>query len=229
MSDFRVMLVGGVSRGVGTSGFSSPVGLGIKIDVGGILSGGISSGYGPDQVDPSLANAVGSGTRSTGGGIIFPYTPTITFGNKSNYSDYDLVHTNYAINAFVNSRPDNISISAPFYNQTKEEASYTANAILFLRTSMKMDFGVNATGAPPPILRFSAYGPYNLQNVPVVISSFNTSYPPEPDYVDDGNGNYFPTEMTLSIELIPQYSAQLQSEFSLKTFASGNAYSSGYI
>jgi hypothetical protein len=168
--------------------------------------------------------------RKPGGDqIIFPYTPTISFGTTANYSEYDLVHTNYAINAFTNSRPNNITVSAPFYNQTIEEAQNTVNTILFLRTNMKMDFGNGGTGAPPPILNFSAYGTSNFNNVPVLLISFDTSYGQEVDYVNDGNGNYVPTDMTINITLLPQYSAEKQRRFNLNSFENGAGYSEGYI
>jgi len=161
--------------------------------------------------------------------ISFPYTPTVSFGNTSSYSDYDLVHTNYSINAFSNSRPNNISIAAPFYNQTIDEAQQTSKIIRYLRTNMKMSFGTaNGTGAPPPVLKLNAYG-NNLRDVPVVIISFDTSFSPEPDYVSDGNGSYLPTDMTINIGLLPQYSATIQSNFDLNTFASGDGYKQGFI
>jgi hypothetical protein len=164
-----------------------------------------------------------------GGQIVFPYTPTISFGSTANYSEYELVHTNYAINAFTNSRPNNIIINAPFYNQTREEAINTVDTLLFLRSNLKMDFGNNATGAPPPILTFSAYGEFNFNNVPVLLLNFDTSYANEIDYVNDGRGNYIPTDMTVNITLLPQYSAEKQRAFSLDAFSNGIGYREGYI
>lgn len=173
-------------------------------------------------------------TGGVGGELVFPYTPTITFGNTATYSDYDLVHTNYPINAFANSRPSNINITAPYYNQTTQEAATTARHILFLRSNMKMDFGANGTGAPPPVLTVSGYG-NNLPSIKVVLVSFNTSFPPEPDYIYDGQGSYFPTDMTITIDLLPQYSASLQggtsnnAGFDFNTFISGEGYAGGFI
>lgn len=206
-------------------GGSSPVGSGPS---------SVLNASGSINIGPLSINAGPAGGGSGGGnGIIFPYTPSISFGNKANYSEYELVHTNYAINAFTNSRPDPIVVDAPFYNQTVEEAQATARAILFLRTAMKMDFGgQNPTGNPPPILLFSAYGDYNLANVPVVVTGFTTSYTQEPDYVSfeiNGKQTQLPTDMSLNITLMPQYSAAQQNNFSLSSFSSGTLYEQGYI
>lgn len=164
-------------------------------------------------------------------GIIFPYTPVISYSQTVNYSQYDLVHTNYAINSFVNSRPGNIGITAPFINQTQEEAAYTFAVIHFLRVVTKMNFG-NSTlpGTPPPVLEFSAYGKYNFNSIPVLVGSFSTTYPNDVDYVSvsiNNNEIRLPTTMEIQIDLIPQYSAQKQNRFNIENFASGKSYLDG--
>lgn len=171
-------------------------------------------------------------------GIVFPYTPVINYSHNVTYSEYDLMHTNYAINSFVNSRPGNISITAPFINQTEEEARYTFGVMHFLRIVTKMNFGNNSSnpGTPPPVLEFSAYGQSNFNRVPVLVGSFSTSYGNDVDYssfrVNDFNGQTeirLPVKMEFNIDLIPQYSARKQNNFDFEKFAGGIGYKNGYI
>ncbi|MFW5895502.1 MAG: hypothetical protein ACOCT9_02040 [archaeon] len=168
-------------------------------------------------------------------GVVFPYTPVINYSHNVNYSEYELMHTNYAINSFVNSRPGNISITAQFVNQTVDEAKYTFGVIHFLRIVTKMNFGNNSNnpGTPPPVLEFSAYGTSNFNRVPVLVGSFSTSYGNDVDYssfkIDDQTEIRLPIKMEFSIELMPQYSARKQNNFDFEKFAQGNSYKDGYI
>ena len=172
---------------------------------------------------------------SSSDGIIFPYTPTINYSQTVNYSQYELIHTNYAINSYVNSRPGNITISAPFINQTETEAKYTYGAIHFLRVVTKMHTGSsNNAGTPPPVLEFSSYGQGIFNRIPVLVGSFSTTFSNEVDYIkfeDDDNRGIInlPVTMEIQIELIPQYSAEKQNKFSITTFADGKLYTGGYI
>lgn len=167
-------------------------------------------------------------------GIIFPYTPTINYSQTVKYSEYELIHTNYAINSYVNSRLGNITISAPFINQTETEAKYTYGAIHFLRVVTKMHTGSsNNAGTPPPVLEFSSYGQGIFNRIPVLVGSFSTIFPNDVDYIKFEDGKLgiinLPVTMEIQIELIPQYSAQKQNTFSIQTFATGESYKGGYI
>jgi len=163
-------------------------------------------------------------------GILFPYSPNITVQSQVEYSQYDTQHTNYQQNAYSRTRTPNIQITADFVNQTTQEGLYTIGVLHFLRTATKMHFGRNdgKKGTPPPVLSFSAYGNFNFQNVPVLIGSFTQSYPNDVDYIQAGPSSV-PAIMTIAIDLIPQYSARKQLEFSLDGFASGDLYNRGFI
>jgi hypothetical protein len=176
-------------------------------------------------------------------GIVFPYTPVITSSMTTEYSQYDLVHSNYPIQSFIRHRPGNINITAQFINQTIEDAQYTAGVLHFLSVVMKMHFGTQDTnaGTPPPLLEFSAYGLTNFNRVPVFVSTFSTTYPDDVDYVSfnvnttgrtDEAGSHninLPAIMSITIELLPHYPANMQTSFDLTTFANGNLYSAGFI
>jgi hypothetical protein len=118
------------------------------------------------------------------GGLIFPYTPTITINHNVTYGEQSLTHQNYQFIAYQNSKVSDIQINGDFYVQDWNEALYWIAAVHFLRSVTKMYAGENAyVGNPPPILKFSAYGDYVFKNVPVVVKSFNVTLPKEVDYI----------------------------------------------
>jgi hypothetical protein len=167
-------------------------------------------------------------------GILFPYTPNISVSQQVEYSQYDLVHTNYQQNAYSKTRNPNIQLTGMFVSQTPAEALYTIGVLHFLRVVTKMNFGRDDpdAGTPPPVLEFSAYGTYNFRRVPVLVGSFSYVYEDGVDYVEvESNGEVIqiPSLLNISIDLLPQYSPAKQSGFSLNDFAQGNAYKGGFM
>jgi len=188
---------------------------------------GATAGYYLPLEGPGLA------LRRTNG-ILFPYTPNISFAQQVEYSSYELVHTNYQQNAYGKTRNPNIQVTGLFASQTPEEAAYTVGVMHFLRVVTKMNFGNNDqdAGTPPPVLEFSAYGAYNFYKVPVLVGSFNFVYEDGVDYVEietNGDTVQIPTVMTIAIDLLPQYSPAKQNEFNMAEFASGEGYKKGFI
>lgn len=168
-------------------------------------------------------------------GILFPYTPNISVAHQVEYSQYDLVHTNYQQNSFARSRNPAIQITGVFAAQTPAEARYTVGVMHFLRIVSKMNYGISDAdrGTPPPVLEFSAYGTYNFHRVPVLVGSFNFIYEDGVDYVEVETANetvQVPTIMTIAMDLIPQYSPERQSQqFDLDDLARGQGYRRGFI
>jgi hypothetical protein len=167
-------------------------------------------------------------------GILFPYTPNISVSQQVDYSQYDLVHTNYQQNAYSKTRNPNIQLTGMFVSQTPAEALYTIGVLHFLRVVTKMNFGRDDpdAGTPPPVLEFSAYGTYNFRRVPVLVGSFSYVYEDGVDYVEvESNGETMqvPSLLNIAIDLLPQYSPAKQSGFSLNDFARGDAYKGGFI
>ena len=106
-------------------------------------------------------------------GIFFPYTPTITVMNSSNYSSYTITHSNFQQMAFDLSNNAVIQLTCPIVVRDEEEVATIIAMADFLRGSLKMGFGRSRqpdVGRPPPMLQFNAYGVY--QNVPVVVQDF---------------------------------------------------------
>lgn len=128
------------------------------------------------------------------GGIIFPYTPTIDSNYHINYETTEIPQSNCQYNAYKNSPPPSLSVTATFTANTKNNAAYMLSAIWFLQALSKCDVGNGTTfytkdtdiaggGLPPPILYFNAYHQL-MENIPVVIQSFNLKYPDNIDYVN---------------------------------------------
>ena len=140
------------------------------------------------------------------------------------------MHQNYQQQSYSKSRNPQIQVTANFINQTEEETAYTAGVIHFMRVVTKMHWGPadSAKGTPPPVLDFSAYGPNNFQNVPVVVQGFNIIYEDGVDYVESPGG-HLPSFMTLAIDLLPTYAPGKQQQFSLDSFANGSLYAGGFI
>jgi hypothetical protein len=177
-------------------------------------------------------NGPGAPLNQTGRGFIFPFTPNITTQNGVEYNQYATVHTNYQQNAYSKTRTPTLQVTGQFVNQTEDEAKYTAGVMHFLRVVSKSDFGSDETaGAPPPVLQFSAYGQFN--RVPVLLTNFTFTFPDDQDYIEievPGQGIiHLPVMVTIAIDLLPQYSAQKQRQFSVREFSQGNLYRSGFL
>lgn len=118
------------------------------------------------------------------GGLVFPYTPTITVTHNASYAEQALTHQNYQFVAYQNSKVNDITINGEFIVQNWNEAKYWIAAVHFLRSVTKMYAGDNAyVGNPPPILKFSGYGDYVFKNVPVVVKNFSVTLNKDCDYI----------------------------------------------
>jgi len=118
------------------------------------------------------------------GGLVFPFTPTISIKSGAKYSPEPVVHTNYPFNAFKSSDPGTIDITAPMAVEDSGQALYWIAAVHYLRSIAKMFSGFDPkAGNPPPIVYLNGYGNYVFKNVPVAIQSFNCTLPNDCDYI----------------------------------------------
>ncbi len=115
----------------------------------------------------------------------FPYTPQIDYSNDVKYDSFNLTHTNYQPYAYVRTENPQLSLQCKFSAHTKDHFEMSERAIRFLRTYTKMNYGREdpERGQPPRILRFFAYGNPVFNNIPVVISKFNITFPEDVDYI----------------------------------------------
>jgi len=168
-------------------------------------------------------------------GILFPYQPDITYSQSVNYTPYDLVHTNQTYNAYRNTPMANIQMTTQFASVTDEEARYTLGVLHFLRSVSKMFFGEKdiartpQSGTPPPLLRFSAFGHRQFNNLPVVLESFSTTYDSGVD-LKEIDGTQVPAVMSIFIQFFVQQNPDRQKRvFSTHDFVNGSMYTEGFI
>lgn len=124
------------------------------------------------------------------GGLIFPYTPTITISHVATYNEMPVTHQNYQFNAYQSSRVSDIQIVGDFSVEDAVQAKYWLAAVHFLRSVTKMFTGDTAyAGNPPPVLNFNAYGDHVFKNVPVVVKSFTVTLPKDVNYISTNIAN----------------------------------------
>jgi len=164
-------------------------------------------------------------------GILFPYTPTISISHSASYSGMHPTHSNYIQHSYNASSVDVISIDGYFTATNADEARYVFAVLHFLRSAYKMFFGADRLrGTPPPVLRLSGYGPFNYNSVPVVLNNFTEIMPADRDYIevplatspDAATKTMVPTFMPVTLSLLPIYSKNQISNFSLDGFARGD-------
>ena len=165
------------------------------------------------------------------GGILFPYTPTISVSHQAQYTGMQPTHSNYVQHSYNASSVDVISIDAYFTANTADEARYVFAVLQFLRSAYKMYFGADSLrGTPPPVLRLSGYGPFNYNSVPCVLTNFTEIMPADRDMIevplasspDAATKTMIPTFMPFTLSLVPIYSKNQIGDFSLESFARGD-------
>lgn len=177
-------------------------------------------------------------------GIIFPYTPTINYDTKADYSAVNPTHSNYTQYFYQHSSISPISISGKFTVQNETDAQVYLATIHLLRALTKMHTGADSDrlrGSPPPICRLDAYGLYMLHNVPVAINSFRIDLPDSVDYFrlgGDPASTYksaygsalVPVVSTISVTCYPMYSRNEMQNFSVSGWlAADSNKKSGYL
>lgn len=168
----------------------------------------------------------------TTGGVLFPYTPTISVTHKANYELESLLQTNYATPYYINSSVDAINIQGRFTAQTDIEGQYVLAMMHFFKTATKMFYGPSSNkGTPPPVLFLDAHGQFMFDHIPVVVSEFQYTLPPDVNYITanlNKKPTNVPTDITISVNLIPTYSRnKISNQFSLDSFSQGKLLSGG--
>lgn len=175
-------------------------------------------------------------------GVVFPYTPQLSFSYKANYNPQGLTHSNYNAYYYERSEVDAVIIQADFTAQNIKEGQYMMAAIHFFKSCTKMFYGNSQlAGTPPPMVFLDGYGPAVLPHVPCVVTNFSHTMPQDVDYIkvpvgvnlQDTAGNPIqtnnygipsrvPTSCQLSITLQPMYSKNnIARNFTLEQYAAG--------
>lgn len=121
------------------------------------------------------------------GGVIFPYTPSISVSYNAKYDTQTITHSNYNIHNYTGSSVDQVSVSGDFTAQDTTEAAYMLAVIHFFRSATKMFYGKDQNpnrGTPPPLLYLSGHGNYQFDNHPMVLTNFAYSLPVDVDYIN---------------------------------------------
>jgi hypothetical protein len=183
---------------------------------------------------PSVTSAANGRITTT---VIFPYTPSISFENKANYSAQNPTHSNFTQYFYQNSSAGAITITGKFSVENDADGIELMSVIHTLKTLTKMKTGTDTdAGSPPPVCRLNAYGSYMFNNVPIVIGSFKHELPESVDYytisktnstsgkntLGDFTGNSLPTISTITLMCYPVYSRSEMQKFNVTNWTAGN-------
>lgn len=169
------------------------------------------------------------------GGIIFPYTPSISYEAKADYSDQKPLHTNYAISFYQRSYITDISITGDFTVENEEDAEVYLATTHLLKSLTKMRFGTDFdAGAAPPVCRLYAYGEMVLHNAPISITSFRIELPKDVDYyyLEDSKiheSTSVPTKSVIAINCKLMYSRQELQLFGADDYVRGEFRKKGLV
>ena len=172
------------------------------------------------------------------GGILFPYTPTISLDNQVNYSSQSPLHSMYTQYFYKNSSVGPITVTAKFTVQNEFEGAVLLGVIHLLRSLTKMKWGNDPdAGSPPPVCRFDAYGDYMLYNIPVSIASWRHELPDGVDYIAVGRQgspttyghSMVPSMSTINITMNVMYSRREMLQYNVKDWLSGGLKYRGYL
>lgn len=166
--------------------------------------------------------------------VTFFVTPEITETRAANYEEVGIVHHPGQILRYKSSNPRDWGVTVKLISRTPAEAAKNLVSLNFLRGWTMPYYGEGTAksspqmlGAPPDILIFSAYGEKMIPPHPVVLTSFQTTYPSEIDYLPtapDANGKTvpFPTLLTITLQLREAWSPKEFSQFSLVDYKNGD-------
>ena len=222
--------------GAASASFGSNVDMRVKLRVPSAYLVGPAAGPGGGLNITKGSAGAGSGALAQLGGIVWPYTPTVSVTNQATYQQNKVMHSNYAFYNYQNSSVGPINVSGKFTAQNEYEAAIILSIQHLLRSLTKMKFGDDPdAGAPPPVCRLDAYGDFQMKNVPVAVSNFKVEMPDSVDYIQVGKGitgygnTLVPTVCTISVELNVMYSRQEMLQFNVDGWLNGKLAGKGYL
>lgn len=170
----------------------------------------VPSDYLPDS---GLTEGSDSKELRNNQGIVFPYTPQITYEHKADFAPMSPTHSNHPIYFYQKSSVSPINISGKFTVQNEKDAAIYLSTVHLLRSLTKMRTGnEEGAGSPPPVCRLYAHGLFSLDNIPVSISNVRVELPESVDYfsigqtIDKFGTTSVPTISTISVTCIPVFS-----------------------
>lgn len=165
------------------------------------------------------------------GGMIFPYTPTITVQGNANYSTQTPIHSNQDYKIYQNTPSMTFNITGEISANSLSQAQYSAAILHFFRVVTKSRFGESSdSGLPPPLLYLNGYGSFMFNMLPVIVNSYSYSLPNNVDYIDVTVGSTtakIPTLTTLSVSVTVQNIPSKLNTFDIDKFANGTLVKAG--
>jgi hypothetical protein len=184
--------------------------------------------YGYTGTSPA-ASIMGILNPNTGSnGVVFPYTPVVTYNNGAEYTSVQPTHSNQEYYVYTRTPSVQIQISGAFTAQNQQEAAYSLAVMHFCKSMVKMNFGVmdQNRGTPPRTLLLSGYGVYMFNDLPILFKDFSINLDKDVDYVQTilmGANAWVPTYWTLTVNVIVQNTPNnWKNNFSLSNFKNGN-------
>jgi hypothetical protein len=192
--------------------------------------------YGP----PGPANILTPLRRTMG--LMFPYTPSISWNQSVEYTQTSLTHSNQDSYTYKNTPSTMVSIEGEFTVQNQKEGEYLLAVMHYLRVVSKMYFGEasfkapstgqpSLAGMPPPVLILHGYGDFMFNDLPVIVKDHSYSMKDNISYVDiktAGGSVRLPSMMSISIKLVVQNTPKRnRKEFDLNQFRTGELMKKG--
>ncbi len=137
--------------------------------------------------------------------IILSVSPSSFSESRSaNFDPWSLTHLPTDLYAYRNTTSRNWELTGMLVSRNEKESRANSKILHLVRSWLLPDFAV--TGAPPPILKLSAYGDPNINEVTCILRSYSWNYPSDTDYVL-GPIHKMPIIGSIGISLLEIYSA----------------------
>lgn len=169
-------------------------------------------------------------SKQTGEVVVFYVSPNINESRSVSYETISPVHHPGSIQVYKTTNARNFNVNGKLVSRTRKEATQNMIYMNLLRSWTMPYYGkgtannpetMDKLGAPPDILNFRAYGRYNLENIPVILTSYSWTYPDNVDYLPTLSGDPFPVMVDLSLMMVETYSPDQFENFDLTSYKLG--------
>jgi hypothetical protein len=161
--------------------------------------------------------------------VTFNVMPRISEQQSANYKSTAVQQHPGEMLKYEGTSARRFGISVKLVSRTSAEATANQTIINLLR-SWEMPFYGTGTasaykdklGAPPPVLKLSAFGPGMIGPSNVVLTTFDWTWDPEVDWIPKTDKSPFPSVIEISLTLEETYSPSEFSSFDLSAYRTGN-------
>jgi len=162
--------------------------------------------------------------------VTFLVSPVIDEARQANYEHLSPVHHPGTIQVYKNTESRTFNLTGKFVARTPLEASQNLKWMNIIRSWVMPYYGKGTAvstlkdklGAPPDILIFDAYGPLNINSLPVVLQNYHWIYPDNVDYIPSTDGVPCPTIIDVTLSLIEAFAPEEFTGFDITKYKSGD-------